>query len=211
LKPIYLSSVIIGEVVDSMQDMVQEDCQRALWGRLRDLHDLPRGYDLHRPDILFTSIAFRHSRESLASSSSCNECIDLASSTLHRRSDPQLFVSALCWLADSTYPHDVLISGIKRGVPPKHRHDPRIRPQCSKICLFQLYRHTLSILGLPSEPDAKTYFDCKQSMTEYQMAKRVLMGETGPFSGWMKRGKQWESFRVNGDCEEPTHPIVKSQ
>src|ERR1700728_4107185 len=85
--------------------------------------DLPPGYDLHRPDIWFTSIAFRHSRGSLASSSSCNECIDLVSSTLHRRSDPRLFVSALCWLADSTYPHDVLISGIKRGVPPKHRHD----------------------------------------------------------------------------------------
>ena len=31
--------------------------------------------------------------------------------------------------------------------------------------------------------DACTYFDCKQSMTEYQTAKQSLMGEIGPFSG----------------------------
>jgi tRNA-specific adenosine deaminase 1 len=38
LKPIYLHSVVIGEVAKSMQDIVQEDCKRALWGRLRDLN-----------------------------------------------------------------------------------------------------------------------------------------------------------------------------
>jgi tRNA-specific adenosine deaminase 1 len=38
LKPIYLSRVVIGEVADSMQDIVLEDCERALWGRLRDLN-----------------------------------------------------------------------------------------------------------------------------------------------------------------------------
>jgi hypothetical protein len=36
-------------------------------------------------------------------------------------------ISALCWLADSALPHDVLINGLKRGVGPKHRYDPRFR------------------------------------------------------------------------------------
>ena len=38
LQPIYISSIIIGEVSVSMRDMVQQDCERALWGRLRDLN-----------------------------------------------------------------------------------------------------------------------------------------------------------------------------
>jgi hypothetical protein len=38
LQPMYISSIIIGEVPVSMQDMVQEDCERAFWGRLHDLY-----------------------------------------------------------------------------------------------------------------------------------------------------------------------------
>jgi len=37
LRPMYISSIIIGEVDDSMQDLVREDCERALWKRLQDL------------------------------------------------------------------------------------------------------------------------------------------------------------------------------
>jgi len=33
-------------------------------------------------------------------------------------------------------------------------------------------------------------------MSEYQVAKQALMGEAGPFSGWIKSGKQWENFLV---------------
>lgn len=38
-------------------------------------------------------------------------------------------ISALCWVADSVHPHDVLINGMKRGVPPKHRHNPKFRSE----------------------------------------------------------------------------------
>jgi tRNA-specific adenosine deaminase 1 len=40
LQPLYISNIIIGEVEDSMQEMVQEDCKRALWGRLCDLSSM---------------------------------------------------------------------------------------------------------------------------------------------------------------------------
>ena len=33
-------------------------------------------------------------------------------------------ISALTWVADSPSPHEVLINGLKRGVPPKHRYKP---------------------------------------------------------------------------------------
>lgn len=34
ISPLYLSSVVIGEVPEQMQDVVGEDCERALWRRL---------------------------------------------------------------------------------------------------------------------------------------------------------------------------------
>lgn len=41
LKPLYFSSIIIGEVDEKMQDIVREDCERAFWKRLRDLRGKP--------------------------------------------------------------------------------------------------------------------------------------------------------------------------
>jgi tRNA-specific adenosine deaminase 1 len=38
-------------------------------------------------------------------------------------------------------------------------------------------------------------------MSEYQAAKQTLMGENGPFSGWIKSGKQWESFDADGNYQ----------
>lgn len=34
IEPLYLSSIVIGEVPLDMQDMVREDCDRALWKRI---------------------------------------------------------------------------------------------------------------------------------------------------------------------------------
>lgn len=92
LKPIYLSAVVIGEVDASLQQTVREDCERALWSRLHGITGefdddvflrvtnfnrstgLPPDYHVNQPEIHFTSIPFQHSRTSLGSSNSCNEC-----------------------------------------------------------------------------------------------------------------------------------------
>lgn len=37
---------------------------------------------------------------------------------------------ALCWIADSLKASEVLINGLKRGVPPKHRSNPKFRSVC---------------------------------------------------------------------------------
>ena len=40
LRPVYIDRVVIGEVAPSMRDVVLEDCQRALYGRLRSIKGL---------------------------------------------------------------------------------------------------------------------------------------------------------------------------
>jgi len=154
------------------------DCDRAFWGRLQDISDLPEEYKLTRPEVRFTSVMFAHSRSAQDHSSpaqrSCNE--------------------SLTWVADSPSPHDVLINGLKRGVPPKHRYKPIFWPRLSKVSLFHLYRKTKNIENLPLESEATTYYQVKESMTQYQIAKNCLLGQNRPFSGWIQSGARWENF-----------------
>lgn len=42
-------------------------------------------------------------------------------------------IAALCWIADYAKPYEVLINGLRRGVPPKHRQNPKFR---SFVSLF---------------------------------------------------------------------------
>lgn len=178
--PIYLTKIIIGQVPPDLHDVVKSDCERAVWGRLQEMHGLPEGYKLNRPEVQFTSVGFVHSRSAQEHCSlaqrSCNE--------------------SLTWVADSTSPHEVLINGLKRGVSPKYRYKMIFWPSLSKVSLFHLYRRTRSIENLP--PESKTYHQAKESMTQYQMAKNCLLGEGQPFSGWIRSGARWENFGSSG-------------
>ncbi|KAJ7755671.1 adenosine deaminase/editase [Mycena maculata] len=187
LQPIYIGSLIIGEVPSELHDSVQEDCERALWGRLGGIKDCG-DYALHKPTIYFTSTPFVHSRTSVASLSpqvggSCND--------------------SLWWIADSAKPAEVLINGYKRGVAPKNRHSEKCRPQACKKSTLQLYHETLLVCGLPPKPDSATYLEVKLSMTEYQAAKQSLMGEGGLFCGWI-RGPSTQRFNISSGPEAAT-------
>ncbi|RDB20535.1 tRNA-specific adenosine deaminase 1 [Hypsizygus marmoreus] len=181
LRPLYLSSVVIGEVSVEFQDVVREDCERALWKRLEHVTDEQRatGYTLHIPEVKFTSRPFLHSRTIVETArstrGSCNE--------------------SLAWIADSK-PHEVLINGLKRGVSPKHRFREKSRPQLSKIAMFQLYTQTLKLMGLPYEEPTASYHEVKRHISDYQNAKDMLIGNQGPFSGWVRSGAKWESFNL---------------
>lgn len=181
--PIYFTKIIIGEVPPDLHDVVKFDCERAFWGRLQEIHGLPQGYKLNRPEVQFTSVGFVHSRSAQEHSSlaqrSCNE--------------------SLTWVADSTSPHEVLINGLRRGVSPKHRYKTIFWPRLSKVSLFHLYRKTRSIENLPPESKAMTYHQVKESMAQYQIAKHCLLGEGGPFSGWIRSGARWENFGSSSD------------
>lgn len=52
LHPIYISSIIIGEVPEDKRDIVREDCERGLRCRLGDI----RGWCLHLKMILLINI-----------------------------------------------------------------------------------------------------------------------------------------------------------
>jgi tRNA-specific adenosine deaminase 1 len=54
----------------------------------------------------------------------------------------------------------------------------------------------------------RTYFQVKQTASDFQLAKHALMGEGRPFAGWLRSGKEWESFDVDGElhlAEEETY------
>ncbi|KDQ64964.1 hypothetical protein JAAARDRAFT_28624 [Jaapia argillacea MUCL 33604] len=182
LNPVYVSGVIVGEVEEGLREVVREDCERAFWGRVDGVKGLPPPYHLHLPSIHFTSLPFIHSRSSLGPptepASSCND--------------------SLCYIPDSpTKSQEVLIAGIRRGVPPKHRYKEKFRPILSKISLFNLYLQTIQTLNLPAPPPEQTYHTTK-SLSTYQSTKNLLQTSPSIFSGWLRSGKRWESFDSAG-------------
>ncbi|KAJ7937406.1 adenosine deaminase/editase [Mycena leptocephala] len=172
MRPLYIHSVVIGEVRDELHSAVREDCERALWRRLEGVRDHKciadcGEYALHRPTIQFTALPFIHSRTSTPHvGGSCNE--------------------SLWWIADSSKPAEVLINGFKRGVAPKHRNREQSRPQACRKAMLHLYHETLRACALPPELESSMYRDVKQSMAEFQAAKQCLMGEKGIFCGWIR-------------------------
>ncbi|KIK99701.1 hypothetical protein PAXRUDRAFT_30345 [Paxillus rubicundulus Ve08.2h10] len=179
LHPIYISKIIIGEVAGNLQRDVRADCERAFWGRLSNVSALPQTFRVHRPAIIFTPIPFEFSKFSISPSGTSRS-----------------FNESLCWIADSSLPQEILINGLKRGVPPKHRFKKMFRPQLSKVSMLQLYHDTRLLLhgDLDQQVHSHTYFEAKQSVSHYQAAKICLQGKGCPFAAWVTSGIQWEQF-----------------
>ena len=170
LWPIYVSNIVIGEVDLHMQGVVREDCERAFVDRLavmecaRSIQTviLFRSPDRQRQASPMASVcAGRRSRlPPPLSSIRVRKLVPLHHATIVRillllLSLPLTVASiALCWVANSPQAHEVVINGLKRGVPPKHRQNPKFRydalrpaqlkrltvhrPILSKIALFQV-------------------------------------------------------------------------
>ncbi|GJE84920.1 adenosine deaminase/editase [Phanerochaete sordida] len=180
LSPVYIDSIVVGEVDEAMRPQIREDCDRAFWGRLgsMDRAALPDGYELRQPAVYFTSLDFVHSKRVLAdATSSCND--------------------SLCWIADAPK-HEVLINGLRRGISPKNRHNPKFWPLVSKVSLFKLCQSLDEIQpsGLSQLADA-TYRGAKDYSEAYQQAKNALRGPGGPFAGWIRSGVQYEDFNIH--------------
>ncbi|KAF7776109.1 hypothetical protein Agabi119p4_4502 [Agaricus bisporus var. burnettii] len=191
LEPVYISEVVIGEVPleQELRSVVRTDCERALRGRVKNTKDLPQGYTVHLPRIRFTQSPFVHSKTELdiivKTTGSCNE--------------------SLCWVADSK-PAEVLINGLKRSTPPRHRYAEKYRPLLSRISVFNLYYRTLNLEGLDLIQPQVTYTGAKTaaSSMRYQRAKLALFGAEGPFAGWIKIDEEFQCFTMDGHCLKPT-------
>ncbi|PIL36863.1 hypothetical protein GSI_00553 [Ganoderma sinense ZZ0214-1] len=175
LRPVYIDRVIVGEVAQPMRQVVLEDCQRALHARLRSIAGLPAPFQPNVPVIEFTSVSYSHSRSALGPSVS-NGCND-----------------SLCYIADSTRASEVLINGVRRGISPKHRHNPNFRPVLSKLVLYGLFKEVAAKLDM-SLVLKHTYFEAKQCDAGYSAARAILKGSGGPFEGWVTSGREWEEF-----------------
>ncbi|KDQ28905.1 hypothetical protein PLEOSDRAFT_1102944 [Pleurotus ostreatus PC15] len=172
-NPLYVSEIIIGDVPNELQAGIRADCDRAFWGRLKDIQEVAAPFRISRPAVFFTPISFVHASKP-NSKGSCNE--------------------SLCWSADTVRGCEVLINGFKRGVAPKHRHREKSRPMLSKLALFVLYEQALLSGNIDADSEEATYFDVKMAHVNYQATKERLQGETGPFRGWLRTGREWESF-----------------
>ncbi|OCB87454.1 hypothetical protein A7U60_g5359 [Sanghuangporus baumii] len=190
-QPIYLDSIIIGDVPEELRDLVREDCERAFYGRLAVLTGLPDSYRLAKPTLHFANINFIYSRSALQ---------------VFRPDNPPPSSSneSLCWTADS--PNDnsqeVIINGIRRGIGAKQRGLEKYWPRLCKLQLYRLYEETSRILDLPTFVPGTTYHDAKQSNSHFQIARSALKGPAGPFAGWLVSGKKWDSFDVEGNILE---------
>ena len=49
---------------------------------------------------------------------------------------------------------------------------------------------------------AETYLQLKLLASNYQIAKKKLMGDGGPFIGWLVSGSQWQEFNRNGETPD---------
>jgi tRNA-specific adenosine deaminase 1 len=45
-------------------------------------------------------------------------------------------------------------------------------------------------------------------MTQYQMAKKCLLGQGRPFSGWIQSGAEWENFDSTVDNRQQSIDIT---
>ncbi|TEB35471.1 adenosine deaminase/editase [Coprinellus micaceus] len=181
LEPVYVSEIVVGEVEEDMR----EDCERAFWRRLEELDgsDLPEEYNLQRPRICFTSLPFEHSKSVLQSGSSSNE--------------------AICWTNGDDAP-ELLIHGLKRGVSSKHRYRDKARPQVSRISRMNRCLAVRDALHMETLPGILTYGDLKGLAKRYNAAKGTLLGENGPFSGWLCTGSHHQRFNRDGKVISPS-------
>ncbi|KAL1744603.1 hypothetical protein HDZ31DRAFT_38258 [Schizophyllum fasciatum] len=175
LRPLFLEHIVLGGVPDDIRDVVLEDCERALWPRA--------GSSPHRPVISLTSLEFIHSRSALSSMG--YDC--KASSN-----------ESLSWIADSDAPHEILVNGTRRGVPPKHQLRHKSIPRISQLALYRLFA------PLHDVPHNATYYGVKQSAQEYRTTKDVLIGPEGAFEGWHRSQPTWQNFDVDGKVPAET-------
>ncbi|KAF7725107.1 hypothetical protein EC973_000433 [Apophysomyces ossiformis] len=104
--PIYLDSIIVGELFD------QTSIERALYGRLHLLKDLPMPYSVHQPRIFFTDITFEASKTHLESSGHYASVISSG--------------TAISWVAGMPK-SEVIVHGKKQGAAKGKPTNPKTR------------------------------------------------------------------------------------
>ncbi|KAF8609262.1 hypothetical protein BDV93DRAFT_484703 [Ceratobasidium sp. AG-I] len=186
---LFFSGVILGDVLGQFSEAdtktVLSDCQRALITRLRPL---PEGINTP-PEIsvLFTQIAFPHARSQAPFPTVV--------------SDPESHV----WIDSNTASSsasegvsETIVNGLRRGVGPKRKDNPRFQPLVCKASMMRLHSDARVVLGLIREHSV-TYYELKhaEEAKEYHGIKTTLRATDAPLQGWLVSGREWEDFGAN--------------
>lgn len=181
--PIYLSSIIIGDMFD------QPALERALYLRMCRLKgttrhsikssvtdasvDLPVPYKLNQPQISSTEIPFESSKTYLESTGKYKAVISCGTS-----------ISWVIGMPKS----EVFVNGMKQGAPKNKPVNQKTRPS---ICKKSLYQKCMDILEIA---DKKSYYDWKQASVSYQQAKTQLLDQV--FDTWVQTPSNYERFTL---------------
>jgi tRNA-specific adenosine deaminase 1 len=176
--PIYLSSIVIGDMFD------KEALERALYHRmaalkgtitfiimitLTDYHaDLPVPYKLNQPQISSTEIPFEASKTYLKKTAiSCG--------------------TSISWVVGMPK-SEVIVNGMKQGAPKNKPLNEKTRSSLCKKSLYQKCVNALQIEG------PKSYYEWKQSSVSYQQAKSCLLDQV--FDAWVQTPSDYEQFTL---------------
>ncbi|KAI9478846.1 MAG: adenosine deaminase/editase [Benjaminiella poitrasii] len=164
--PIYLSSIIVGDMFD------KEALERALFKRLKDIKCLPSPYRLNQPDIFSTEIQFEASKSFLESTGEYKAVIPCG--------------TALSWVIGMSK-SEVFVNGSKQGAPKNKPLNAKTRPSICKRSLFQ------KLLETREEVPKTSYLEWKRNHSKvYQKAKKCLLDQV--FDTWVQTPSEYEDF-----------------
>ncbi|CAO3642753.1 unnamed protein product [Cunninghamella echinulata] len=178
-EPIYLNSIVIGDLFDA------ESLKRALYGRLSNIQDLPYPYQLNQPRISSTLLSFKYSKSALASSS--KNYISFISSP-----------TSISWVAGINKT-EILVYGKKQG---GKKNDPPSLKTRSSLCQRVLF-HDFIHFTYDNKKDQDridqfsklTYHQCKEKAKTYQLTKSNLLNQC--FDSWVQTPDSYTSFLMD--------------
>ncbi|CAO3598428.1 unnamed protein product [Absidia cylindrospora] len=180
--PIYLNSIVIGDLFE------KNSLERALYGRLSTLKDLPSPYKLHRPTINATDIPFQYSKSALEKTGNYSSYISAGTS--------------IAWISGMEKA-EVLGFGKKQGG--RKGEDATLKTR-SMLCQRALYQDFVNIKiknqGLAQRYLDSTYADCKEMAITYQQSKAMLLDQC--FDAWVQTPRQYQEFNSTATPPNPS-------
>ncbi|SAM02835.1 hypothetical protein [Absidia glauca] len=190
--PIYLDSIVVGDLFE------EASLERALYGRLSGVKDLPSPYRLHHPKIKSTQVPFLYSKSSLEKTGNYSSYISTGTS--------------LAWILGMEKA-EVIGFGKKQGGRKGEPATPKTR---SSVCRRALFHDFVNIRMEKNEAVAhcyrtSSYGECKDRATTYQQVKTQLLDQC--FGSWVQTPKEYQDFgaTVTGNNVSPTPSITSAR
>eukprot|EP01134_Creolimax_fragrantissima_P004071 CFRG4071T1 len=186
LQPVYLNSVVTGELYDKTA------ISRALCDRILPLDGIELPFRVNRPKILTTSELFvsgitRQERyiEEMKNSNSSN------ANPVRTPKDLTATSRSMNWAID-TKETEVSVLGIREGAKNTEPVPVRARISICKSRMFDAFKETLAVSDIKITADCGTYRAYKQASFDYQTAKDKLLQQR--FQTWVKNNATYETF-----------------